>query len=97
MDVKKRKDREILKIEGPITICRIGELKERFMNSLEKNEVTDLDVMDVQECDSSGVQLLLSAIRSARETGKRINISGQSKAVEDALFRAGIKPEMIIY
>lgn len=97
MDVKKRKDSEILKIEGPITICRIGELKERFMSSLEKNEVTDLDIMDVTECDSSGIQLLLSAIRSARETGKRINISGQSKAVEDALLRAGIKPEMIIY
>ncbi len=49
------------KLGGDITIFRAAELKDDLMQALAvADQVLDLDLADVQEIDTAGVQLLLS-------------------------------------
>lgn len=93
----KIKEKAKLKIEGSMSIYEMNDLRTRFVSFIEENDFLELDIKDVFECDTSGIQLLCSALRSAREKGKKINIVGKSQAVEDALSRAGMTLHMITY
>jgi ABC-type transporter Mla MlaB component len=89
--------REIFKIEGSLCISEMSGLKRKLLNHLKKNDTLELDIKNVMECDTAGIQFLHSVMRSARERGNKLNILGKSKPVEDALSRAGMNLGMIIH
>jgi anti-anti-sigma regulatory factor len=78
-----------------LTIYEVKELKSRFITALQDNELLEVNIKDIDKCDTAGLQLLYSAGKTAEDMGKRFIISGESKAIEDAMRRTGITHEMI--
>ena len=77
------------RIDGEFTIYRAAELAAAMKAALAEvpaGGVFELDLSDVAEMDSAGVQLLISAKRSSDESGRTLRVVGGSPAVAD-VFR----------
>jgi anti-anti-sigma factor len=69
-------------IEGPMTLERAIELWDTVLNALEERcSPVELDLSDVTELDTAGVQLLLLAKRTATARNKELTLVGQSSVV----------------
>ena len=78
-----------LRIEGELTIYRAAELATAMKAALAEvpgGGAFELDLSDVTEMDSAGVQLLIAARRSAQESGRTLRLAGSSPAVAE-VFR----------
>jgi anti-anti-sigma factor len=76
------------RIDGEFTIYRAAELAVAMKAALADvpaGGALALDLSEVTEMDCAGVQLLLSARRSADESGRALRLSGRSTAVDDVL------------
>jgi anti-sigma B factor antagonist len=89
--------KKVLKLEGNLSIYEAGSLQEMFISSLEDGDLLEVDMMEVKECDTSGLQVLCSGKKTADQKGKQIILTGIPKAVEDAMIKAGITQEMIAH
>ncbi len=77
------------RIEGEFTIYRAAELAPAMKAALAgiaAGGALEIDLSGVTEMDSAGVQLLMSAKRSADESGRALRIAGLSPAA-DGVFR----------
>ena len=77
------------RIDGELTIYRATELAAAMKAALAElpaGGVFEIDLSDVTEMDSAGVQLLMSAKRSSDESGRSLRVSGLSPAVAE-VFR----------
>ena len=75
-----------LRIEGELTIYRAAELAAAMKAALAEvpaGAALELDLAEVTEMDSAGVQLLLAARRSADESGRVLRLAGTSPAVAE--------------
>lgn len=77
---KKKGAVEKLAIEGELTIYTAAELKERIGSLLEK-DVIEIDLSEVSEIDTAGLQLLLLAQRECVKREKKIVFDNPSEAV----------------
>jgi len=84
-----------LKLEGNLTIYEVGALRENLLSALKDVNHLEIDMVEISECDTSGLQVLCSAKKTADKEGKRILLEGISKAIEDAMIKTGITHEMI--
>lgn len=74
-----------LHLEGEMTIYTAAEqLAELRLYLLEPGELT-LDLSEVSELDSAGLQLLLLAEREGRLAGRPLTVVNHSSAVRDTL------------
>ena len=87
---KKSEDEKSLKIEGPMTIYEIQEIHKELNQIMENGEVT-IDLTDVTDCDTSGIQLLCSAAKTAKEKDIKLSYTGTSEIVEKAAKRIGVE------
>jgi anti-anti-sigma factor len=89
--VKKEKDGQgVLTIRGPLTIYQTGELREVLLSLFIQNKGLVIDISPVTDCDTIGLQLLISTRKKARKENKMLVITGKSDAVKAAADRAGI-------
>ncbi len=94
---REHKDREaVLKIRGPLSVYEVAALRDEFLECFEKYDGLRLDLSEVDECDTAGVQLLYSARATVRDTGKHFDISDPSPSVIEAMTLVGLKPEDIL-
>ena len=82
-----------LAVEGEMTIYRAAELKPALLDAVRTQDMPALDLADVTEFDSAGVQLLLMARREAARLGKRLELRAASPAVRDAFALLGLTSE----
>ncbi len=76
------------RIDGEFTIYRAAELAAALKAALAAvpdGGALEVDLSEVSEMDSAGVQLLLAAKRSADETGRALRLAGRSAAVSEVL------------
>ena len=77
-----------VRVEGEFTIYRAAELCEVFKTALgavaEAGEL-DVDLCEVSEMDSAGLQLLLATKKSARAANRELRLTGASAAVTEVL------------
>ena len=74
------------RIEGELTIYRAAELAGAMKAALAEvpaGGAFEVDLSDVTEMDSAGVQLLMSARRSTQESGRMLRLAGSSPAVAE--------------
>lgn len=88
--------RVLLRLDSSLTIYAVDELKRKLISLLKDYDLLELDVQDVSECDTAGLQLLCSAGKTVAGTGKKLIVAGSSMAIDAVMCRAGITPEMII-
>jgi anti-sigma B factor antagonist len=67
--------------ESEMTIYTAGEFKASLEGALAGCEHLEIDLAEVSELDSAGLQLLLAARRKARSSGKTFHLKGSSEAV----------------
>lgn len=85
-----------LAIAGELSIYRAAELAQSLAQWHAHSSGTDthlrLDLSEVTEMDSAGLQLLLSLVRSTQQAGQTLVIYAPSEAVTEVLDTAGAHP-----
>lgn len=82
---------ERLQIAGPMTFARAVELRDAMSDAVQQQpSPVQLDLSEVTELDSAGIQLLLSAKSTAAERDKELKLVGQSPAVVQVLELLGL-------
>lgn len=74
-----------MRIDQPMTIYTAAELKPLILQAVRENESPELDLSEVGEFDSAGLQLLLMARREAQGLQRRLSLSRPSEAVREVL------------
>jgi anti-anti-sigma factor len=74
-----------LVLEGAMTIYSAHELKSQLMMAVHENPELRLDLSQVTELDSSGLQLLYLAKREATRAGHTLHIVAHSDVVREAI------------
>lgn len=77
---KKKSAVEKFVVEGELTIYTAAEMKEKI-SALLSNESIEIDLAQVSEIDTSGIQLLLLAQKECAKQEKSIVFSNPSEAV----------------
>jgi anti-anti-sigma factor len=72
-------------LEGELTIYRAAELKETLLPQINGADVIELDLSQVSEIDSAGLQLLVAAKLEAMIRDKRLSMVGHSKPVLEVI------------
>ncbi len=67
-------------IEGEMNIYRAAELKKTLIDGLEASPAIDVDLSEVEEMDTSGIQLLVLARMEAARLKKQMKITAASSA-----------------
>lgn len=73
------------RIDGELTIYRAAELKETLLAAVAANTELEVDLSQVSEFDSAGLQLLLLAKREAGKAGRTLRLVDHSPAVVEVL------------
>ena len=75
-----------LRVQGEMTIYRAGELATSILSKLKKKpSAARLDLSEVTEIDSAGLQILLMANRMAMAAGSRLQLVAPSACVVEVL------------
>jgi anti-anti-sigma factor len=77
--------RKTLAVSGELNIYTAREAAEKLLPLLHASAAPALDLTQVAEFDSSGLQILLMANRVATNAGKELRITDASAAVREAL------------
>jgi anti-anti-sigma regulatory factor len=86
---KKKSRKNVLTLEGDLTIMRAAELHSRFLDTIEGAEVLTIDAGDASACDISFVQLIASAAKTAEKNGGKVVVK-PSDAVVRVAEEAGV-------
>lgn len=72
-----------IRLDGDCTIYRAVELKALLLQSLQPGATQEIDLSEVAELDSAGVQLLLLAQREASARGGALRLGPMSPAAAE--------------
>ena len=68
-----------------MTIYTVGEQREQLFQALDSAPELELDLSQVEEFDTAGLQLLLMLKREAEHCGHSLHLSNHSRAVVEVL------------
>ena len=80
----------MITIDKDMTIYTAAELKEELFGQFDNLPAVDLDLSNVGEMDTAGLQILLASKKMLEENGKTFNISDKSTAVEEVFAIYGL-------
>jgi anti-sigma B factor antagonist len=81
----KKKGVSILHIEGDMTISTAVALKNDLMKHIAQPSEREIDLSEVTEMDSAGMQLLILAKRDATQHNTPLRLTGHSRAVLEVI------------
>ena len=84
-----------LKIEASLTIYDAPVLREEILDCYANSREVTVDVEEVTECDTAGIQLLFAAGKNARKDSQSFRVIGESIAITDALKCLGLNAEEV--
>jgi anti-sigma B factor antagonist len=79
-----------LTVEGPMTIYEASENKNELLEALADGGGLEIDLSNVDEIDTAGLQLLVLTQREGRKAGKPVRFVAQSAALFEVLDRYGL-------
>lgn len=81
-----------ISIAGEFNVFTATTIKERLLDAIAHAATPDIDIdlSDVTEFDSAGLQLMVMAKREAASRGKQVRFSGHSDAVLDLIELCGL-------
>ena len=84
MNIQTRAGINVLLPEGDLTIFEAAEFRERLVALHQQEDPIELDLSEVERMDSSGVQLIIAAVKSGR-----ITIAGLTESIQDKFKKIG--------
>ena len=82
-----------LQLVGDLDIYSVESARDALLTHLTRNSGLELDLGGVETCDAAGLQLLLSAKRSAAASGKSFAIHTPAPAIDKCGELLGLAPE----
>lgn len=83
-------DSHCIKLDGSLDIRDAAELRSKLLDALQTHPATAVDAANVESVDTSIVQILVAAVKSAERLGRSLTIAtGDGVAVPDTLRRLG--------
>lgn len=82
----------VLRLDPELTIYNAAAVRTQLLAALAVHPRLTLDLGDVCEFDSSGLQLLVAAARQAKARGAELAFTGHGPAVCDAFNLLGLDP-----
>ncbi len=86
----------VIKIDGPFSVYEAADLRNEFIECFENYDGLILDLEEVSDCDTAGVQLLCSAHITSGNEGKPFTVAKASDSVITAVTCAGLNPDKIL-
>lgn len=80
-----------LTLENKLTIYDVAELREKIISLQDTNELIKMDLSQVTECDTAGIQFLCAILRSVQEKKRTIVINKFSRAIHEAAEQIGLR------
>ena len=77
--------RHALALQDDLTIYHAAEIKTRLVDALSTCDELELDLLQVGEIDTAGLQLLILLKREGQRAGKRVAIVAHSQAVRSVI------------
>lgn len=76
-----------LAIAGELTIFTAADVKQRLLDAVAETAAVDIDIdlADVTEIDTAGLQLMVMAKREGASLGKNVHFTGHSGPVVDLI------------
>jgi anti-anti-sigma factor len=74
-----------LKLEGELCIYGAAELKDQLLGHLERCRQLEINLSEIEEIDSAGLQLLVLLKREANSSGKTLTLVSHSAATLEVL------------
>ena len=81
----KKQSVQRLAIIGDLNIFNAAEQRQRLLDALDTGKEVEVDLSQVSEIDSAGIQLMVAAKREAATRAKPLRFTGHSPAVFDIL------------
>ncbi len=85
----------LIRVKGALTIYEVAELRDLLLEGLDQTQGLRLNLADVTECDTAGIQLLYSARMTAKDRGKRFEFTERSRSVQETAEVIGIDPQAL--
>ena len=86
-----------IRISGTIDIYGASEFRDQLRRELHDRAEVALDLSAVEGCDACGLQTLISAVKTAHQSGKRLRFAAQSGAIVRLSEELGIDvPELLM-
>lgn len=86
---------EIMQIGSSLSIYEAGNLRNEFAGHLNGHDSLFIALDSVETCDTAGIQLLLSAQKTAKKAGKDFGVVRPSEVFLSVLKDMGLKPEKL--
>jgi anti-anti-sigma regulatory factor len=83
-----------LEMDTSLTVFNISEVYKKITEALDNSDSIVIDLSNISDCDTSGIQLLYSLFKSSMEKKKEILIKNPSAAVHEALNRISMSWEI---
>jgi len=83
-----------LAIQGELTIYQAAAAREACIAARDSGALREVDLSGVTELDTAGLQLLLQVSRIDVDQQRRVQLTGHSQAVREALLVAGLANEL---
>lgn len=74
-----------ISVDGNLSIYHAAEVKQRLMDGIHSSSQLELDLSQVGEMDTAGLQLLVLAKRESRKFGHDLRIVNHSPAVREVI------------
>ena len=87
-------DRQPMSVTEDLTIYHALEQKHRLLDALGGTDELELDLMQVGEIDTAGLQLLILLKKEAQRTGKRLSIVAHSQPVRSVIDFCNLAAEL---
>ncbi len=88
---QEKEGRAWIKLDGRLSIDETAEYRDAIVECLKENTGLFLDLSEISECDTAGIQLLWSTRKTAESGHKSFSVEGASDPVVAAANRIGIE------
>jgi anti-anti-sigma factor len=92
--MSRENDMRHVTLAGEVTIFNAGAIRQQILTALDETDDIDVDLSEVTEIDTAGVQLMVAAKREAAERHKVLHYSACSPVVLDVVALLGLSAYM---
>ena len=85
LKIETKKQINRIQIDGDLTIYEVGEYQETLKQAFLPDKPVELDLGEVEEIDTSGLQLVAVLCKQARQNGADVRFTAMSSEADEAV------------